>query len=151
MELSLRKAASDDMDLLFEWANDADVRRNAFNTDAIPYDEHKKWFCGALADKDILQYIMCDGGQPVGQIRLNIEGKSAYIDYSIARSMRGKGLGSSILKLMEHEVIDNAPNIAELVGQVKYGNEPSAHAFEKCGYIRADRDNFIEYKLDIRR
>lgn len=151
MELSLRKAASDDMDLLFEWANDADVRRNAFNTDAIPYDEHKKWFCGVLADKDILQYIMCDGGQPVGQIRLNIEGKSAYIDYSIARSMRGKGLGNSILKLMEREVIDNAPNIAELVGQVKYGNEPSANAFEKCGYIRTDRDNFIEYKLDIRR
>ena len=36
MEIDLRPAAPEDVDLLFRWTNDPTVRANAFSTDPIP-------------------------------------------------------------------------------------------------------------------
>ena len=84
MSLQLRRAEHADRDLLFGWANDDAVRANAFHTEKIPYEKHVVWFDKMMADASVHQYILCDGGTPVGQIRLNVEGSEAYVDYSIA-------------------------------------------------------------------
>lgn len=60
MALYLREAVEEDMDLLYEWANDAEVRKNAFHTEQIPYDTHKKWFENLLKDTETLQYILVE-------------------------------------------------------------------------------------------
>lgn len=93
MSLQLRRAEHADRDLLFGWANDDAVRANAFHTEKIPYEKHVVWFDKMMADASVHQYILCDGGTPVGQIRLNVEGSEAYVDYSIAADQRGRAMG----------------------------------------------------------
>jgi len=68
----LRKAECADVDLLFEWANDSEVRNNSFNTVDIKYEEHKRWFENCMLDKDVDIYICCLDDDSVGQIRLNL-------------------------------------------------------------------------------
>lgn len=51
-KLQLRRAAKSDVDILYEWANDAIVRQNAFNTYSINYDEHTGWFNRVMEDSN---------------------------------------------------------------------------------------------------
>ena len=81
-DIFLRRASLDDAELLFSWANDIDVRRNAFRQQEILWDEHVKWLKGKLQDENCRIYIgyitaetMADmthmSEKPIGQIRLD--------------------------------------------------------------------------------
>lgn len=148
MCLHLRKAEQTDMDLLYEWANDAVVRKNAFHTDPIPYEKHVEWFAGILEDTSVHQYILYQGKLPVGQIRLNVEGGEALIDYSISADYRGMGYGSKLLKLIKEQVLnDKISDVIKLTGRVKYENPVSARVFEKCGYTKIKKTDYIQYEF----
>lgn len=146
MGLWLRKATWEDMDLLYQWANDVEVRKSAFHTEQIPYQEHVDWFGRVMADTAVWQYVLCEDSKPIGQIRLNIKGDTAWIDYSICSDKRGFGYGSTILRLMEQQLAaDKISHIVKLAGQVKCGNTASAKTFEKCGYEKKELAAYIEY------
>lgn len=130
----LRKAEQGDMDLLFQWTNDPVVRRNSFNTDPIPYENHMKWFNKIMKDPTVIQFILMDDETPVGQIRLNVEGTEAEIGYSIGSEFRGKGYGHRVLQLVANEVIANHPEIEKLVAKVKPDNIASNKAFRNAGF-----------------
>lgn len=148
MNFSLRKVRPEDVDLLYEWANDPEVRKNAFNTAQIPYEDHVRWFAGLLADASAHQYILCSGGRPVGQIRLNIEEGNALIDYSVAAKDRGKGYGSELLGLIRQQVAkDKIQGVIKLTGRVKPGNAASARAFEKNGFEKSVTAEYLQYEL----
>lgn len=150
MDIYLREVTKDDMDLLFRWANDPLVRKNAFHTEQIPYEDHVKWFHRMLGNDKVYPYILCRDGQPVGQIRLDIQDDLATIDYSIAPELRGMGLGSCMLTLIEKKVSEEITHVTKIIGQVKYENTASARAFEKCGYSRIDKKDYIEYERILR-
>lgn len=132
--LVLREAKETDMDLLYHWANDPDVRQNSFNSDSIPYKEHVSWFNNMMANTSVLQFIMMDEGVPVGQIRLTINNDEAEIGYSIDKEYRGKGYGHSILKLVKIKITEQYPNIKKLVAKVKPENDRSNKLFRSEGY-----------------
>ena len=136
----LRKVTTEDMDLLYQWANDPVVRANAFSTEQIPYEDHVKWFAARMEDPDTAMYIFIQNDRPVGQIRLDIEGKKAQIDYSIAAEYRGKGYGKQMLLLLETVVREFLPGIDTLVGKVKLENQASMQAFLKAGFQKIDRE-----------
>lgn len=147
MCLLLRKVNPADVDLLYKWANDATVRQNAFHTEAIPYENHVKWFTKTLADKSVYHYILCAGETPVGQIRLNAADGEALIDYSIDARYRGKGYGCRLLELVKKQiVIGKISDVIKLTGQVKYENRASARAFEKCGFTKKELADYIQYE-----
>ncbi len=148
--LHLRSVCQSDMDLLFAWANDDAVRKNAFHTEKIPYENHVKWFSKVLLDESVYQYILCEGECPIGQIRLNVENGAALIDYSICAAKRGKGYGSKLLQLIQQQVIsDKISGVTKLAGQVKYENTASARAFERCGFIRTEKPEYIQFELEM--
>lgn len=150
MCLYLRKVQPTDLDLLFQWANDSTVRQNAFHTEQIPYENHVKWFTKMMADESVHQYILCEGEEPIGQIRLNIEGNEALIDYSISAEHRGRGYGSKLLQLMKNQIVtDKISGVIKMTGQVKYENFASARAFEKCGFTKKDMTEYIQYELEV--
>lgn len=148
MELYLREATEEDMDLLFRWANDSAVRRNAFHTEAIPYETHVKWFRRMLENEAVHQYILCHAGEPVGQIRLDVGDGAAVIDYSIAPGYRGRGFGKALLALAKEQAVKIA-GVTKLIGQVKNENSASISAFEKCGYQRREGENYITFVLEM--
>ena len=132
--IHLRIVVPADIDLLYKWTNDPAVRMNSFKTDPIPYEDHKKWFEHIMADDKVLQYIMMDDENPVGQIRLNLENDTAEIGYSIAVEYRGKGYGHKILQLIVDEVKEQHPEIKTLIAKVKPENMASKKLFESEGY-----------------
>lgn len=130
----LRKATEEDIDLLFEWANDPVVRVNSFNIEPIPYEKHVKWFKKIMDDPNVLQFILMDEDIPVGQIRLNVNGDEAEIGYSIGNEFRGKGYGRRILQLVFDEVQKNHHEISSLIAKVKPENIASNKLFVSEGY-----------------
>lgn len=155
-EISLRKATMEDMDLLYEWANEEEVRKNAFHTEKISYDTHKRWLENILKDTTVLQYIMVQKNnegkeiKEIGQIRLEIKEGSAIISYSIAKSIRKQGFGVRIIELAENELKKTNREVFSLIGKVKYNNAVSRKVFEKCGYSECLKENYVEYKKQIR-
>ena len=141
----LRKVEYSDLDLLFNWANDHVVRENSFNSAPIPYEEHIIWFKRMMEDSSILQFIMMNENNPVGQIRLNIEEDSAEISYSIAFEHRGKGYGQKILQLVQELIRKNRPDIKRLIAKVKPENIASNTLFEREKYTM----KYFCYELEI--
>ena len=148
----LRKVNNDDLLLLYWWANDRDVRANAFNQNLISPADHKIWFEKRVNNPCVDMRIFIVDNIPVGQIRLekarDNENDECVIDYSIDRQSRGKGLGKAILKLVETEV----PKGTVLVGCVKQGNIASRKAFEANFYGKTyiTNQNYIKYRKVVR-
>lgn len=143
----LRIATEEDMDLLFEWANEASVRANSFSTSMIPYEEHKSWYKRIMSRTDCRQYIYMYGGQAVGQIRVSVSEDVAEVSYSICAGMRGMGHGKNMLQCLSRQMKCDYPQVQKLVAKVKPGNTASAKAFSDTGYIK----KYEVYELDIKR
>lgn len=151
MNLWLRRADDADMDLLFAWANEAAVRANAFHTEKIFYEDHVRWFKKMMADAQVYQYILCEGERPVGQIRLNVDGHEAAIDYSVESGERGKGYGSAMLQLVQEQLAaEQRQQITKLAGQVKFENYASSRAFEKSGFLKKELPDYLLYEKEIK-
>lgn len=141
----LRPVKPEDMDLLYEWVNEEETRKNAFHSEPIPYENHVKWFHNILQSDQVLQYLYIYNEEPIGQVRLNLNENSALIDYSISKPHRGQGHGKHILRLAEDTVKMNYPVIKRLVAQVKTENIASQKVIEDLNY----RKSFIEFTKEL--
>ena len=98
--VSFRAATCEDVNLLFRWVNNPEVRKNAFSQRKIGYSEHQRWFDKKLGNECSKIFIFTLGSQPVGQVRFEINRDgTAEIDVSIDRDYRGKGLAGNILHI----------------------------------------------------
>ena len=134
-KITHRKANEEDVMLYFNWANDVAVRQNAISTEPILLENHQKWFFSRLERLSTSMYIFEKENTVFGQVRFDIEGDSAIIDYSIDKKYRGQGLGSKILELaidiFKKEFTGDYKNIT---GTVKESNIPSAKVFERLDF-----------------
>lgn len=144
-QLYLRLASYEDMDILYEWANDPVTRANSFNISQISYETHVKWFHKMMSNEDALQFILMCDSTPVGQVRLSINGNEAEIGYSISADYRGMGYGKLICQLLINKVKAEYPRIKTLIAQVKPQNIASLYCFQGCGFYKS----FEQYELDI--
>jgi RimJ/RimL family protein N-acetyltransferase len=141
----LRRATTEDVDLLFRWANDSTTRENAFSTQKIAYADHVKWFAEKInADNSVL-FIYCQDRVPIGQARIDIEGDLGIISYSIDSAYRLHGHGGRLLALLEAVVLSDFPNVKLLVGRVKKTNIASQRKFEQLMYEKKEKDTHFEY------
>lgn len=145
--LYLRKTKPSDIDILFEWANDEEVRKNAFSTAAICYEEHIAWFNEMMEHPNKVQYILMSDDNPIGQVRLSINKNSAEIGYSISKHNRGCGYGRSIIQLVKQQVLVEYPEVTKLIGRVKPSNAASLQCFIKNGFQEEYRQ--LEYDLSL--
>lgn len=129
----VRKAMPEDVDILFQWANDLSTRNNAFNTAPIPYENHLKWFYTTLNNPNRIQLIFVCKEVPVGQFRIDIEDRIGEIDYSIAPEFRGKGYGTVMCE-KAIEYIKSIGTVDRLFAQVKTENIASKKCFKKNGF-----------------
>ena len=134
--LHIREALASDMDLLFHWVNDAEVRENSFSSKPIDYDQHTKWFIKKQNSSNSKIFILSDNtGFPLGQIRAdrfaqdNIPSASSYtefavLDYSLDKAFRGLGLGAKLFELGLEKIYQTWPGII-LIAHVKDCNSSS--------------------------
>jgi RimJ/RimL family protein N-acetyltransferase len=127
--LMLRKVRKDDSELLYYWANDRDVRDMSVNQKPIFWQDHVSWLKKKLADNNLKMFILLDGVQEVGQIRLEYKEGQWIIGYSISAEFRGKGYGKRIVELGLQEIDKGV-----IIAFVKPSNKASLKIFSDLGF-----------------
>lgn len=141
----LREATENDVDIIYNWANDDEVRKNSFSTEKIAYEDHIKWYENALKSDNVKIYILLVNNDDIGIVRLNICNDSAEVSYSISSDYRCMGYGGLILQLTTAKVKAEFPYIKKLTAQVKSENAASRKALLNSGYI----EKCSVYQLDV--
>ncbi len=135
--VAVRRAKESDCRLLWEWANDAEVRASAFSQAAIGWEEHSAWFRAWTADEGCLILIgeLADG-RAIGQVRIDrLSNGEAEIDVSVARDFRGAGYGSLLLEAALQEAFA-AGRIKKVHALIRPENLASVRAFEGAGFLK---------------
>ncbi|WP_250419070.1 MULTISPECIES: UDP-2,4-diacetamido-2,4,6-trideoxy-beta-L-altropyranose hydrolase [Pontibacter] len=138
--LILRKATIADLQLVFEWNNDPEVRQRSFNPEPILLENHTRWFTAKLEDTACIFYIAEVAGTPAAQIRFDIKDATATISYLISKDYRGKGLGHTVLQKGISKLKSEAPEVKVIEGLVQQDNTASVRAFEKAGFTYGTPD-----------
>ena len=151
MALFLRNATIEDAQDVFNWRNDPDSRANSFNKDEIDLESHMLWFGKRLGRENTLMYILMNGNQKAGNIRIDIEGTTGEISYMIAPEARGKGYGKKILALLEKTLSESeaGERINRLSGSVLKGNRASCRCFLANGYSETEQDDSYFFTKEI--
>lgn len=137
--LTLRKATLEDANLIYEWANDPESRRNSYNQELIAYDDHISWFSKKVKDPHTYFFIFNNKeGIAVGQIRIEMKEKNtAVISISIDKNSRGKGYAAEMIRTASDVYIKEHPNV-KIEAYVFQNNVASAKSFLKAGYVLFD-------------
>jgi UDP-2,4-diacetamido-2,4,6-trideoxy-beta-L-altropyranose hydrolase len=138
--LQLRAVREDDCRLLWEWANDPEVRAASFSSDPIPWETHLSWFHATLAEsrstaaKRRLFVAEDEEGLAVGQIRFELRADAGWdVGISLSSRTRGRGLASELIgtgvrELMKHD------GSSRIHAYVKPDNVPSVKSFERARF-----------------
>jgi UDP-2,4-diacetamido-2,4,6-trideoxy-beta-L-altropyranose hydrolase len=131
-QLSLRAAQAEDAGLLFNWANDPEVRRQSLNTDEIPWLVHRRWFQSKLEGHRSRIFILQAKSLPVGQIRFDMDEGAAQINFSIDSEFRGRGWGRRLVALGVSRMTESGRIVFR--AEVKHSNPASASVFARLGF-----------------
>lgn len=134
--LKMRFAKLADVDLYYNWANDALVRQNSYNSEEIKYNQHGDWFTNKLNSKDCFFYFFLNEENiPVGQVRIDKSKDEIIIGISIDEKYRGKGLGAQMLKQGCEDYLYKFPK-DEIIAYIKEENVSSINQFIKAGFVK---------------
>lgn len=135
--IRLRPAQEIDSRLLWEWANDSQVRAASFSSAPISWPDHVAWFEEKLAHPQCRIFIAeKNDGTPIGQIRFDTRADGdSDVDVSIAKAWRGQGLAVALI-VQAARLVLNTGGCARLHAFVKTGNVASIEAFERGGFKR---------------
>jgi len=133
--LELRRAGPEDCKLLWEWANDAQVRMSSFSSSPIPWEQHVQWFGERLSDPRCFLFVGMDGdGAPVGQVRFEVKAEGdAVVHVSVDPVRRGCGYGRLLVSRCLEEV-PSAAAVRLVHAYIKPENSTSKRAFESAGF-----------------
>ena len=133
--LLLRRVEEADCLLLWEWANEPEVRSASFCSLPIAWDEHRDWFTKKLGDEKVLMLIASDEhGAPMGQVRFeSMNDGEAEIDVSVVPEKRGAGWGGRLIEKAVQAAFEQM-DLVRVHGFVKVGNRASARAFERADF-----------------
>jgi len=146
-KIHLRVASIEDIESYFYWANDPEVRKNAFNTDPISWEIHKEWFAEKLDSSGSKLYVLMAGELPVGQIRFEKEGDDEKIHYSLDKLVRGRGWGSKIISL-GLETLGKVKPI-RLLAEVRIENQASRSVFSRLGFSEIKgKGDYLIFRCD---
>jgi len=145
-KIFLRRATMEDALDILRWRNDETSRANSFNKDVIDLDSHKKWLSKKLSQKDCHMFIMMDGQDKVGNIRVDVTDDAGEISYLIAPEKRGRGYGKKIIALIEKEM---PYEVKTLMGLTLKTNDASGRCFLASGYTASDAEDALCYSKRI--
>jgi UDP-2,4-diacetamido-2,4,6-trideoxy-beta-L-altropyranose hydrolase len=136
-QLNLRAAREDDCFLIWEWANDPETRQVSFSSEPIAWETHQEWYARTVRAPNSFFYIGSNAsGDPVGQIRFQLDGQRATVSVSLAKEARGKGLGAALIVCGVTQFLHDSD--AEIVdAYVKPDNNKSVKTFTTADFVDA--------------
>jgi methionyl-tRNA formyltransferase len=146
-DILLRRATIDDVDFLFQLANDLDGRNNTFNPLKITLEGYKASFKNIHKSNGSVQYILMNNSIAVGQICFILSNETAEIEFHIASEFRCLNYERIIIALLIEKILDKYPVIQRLVAKIKPNNISSRKALIDNGFIGKE----IDYSLDLKK
>ena len=149
-DLQTNEVVLQDAEVLFTWANEAEVRANSINEKSIEWAEHLVWFKSKMLDSTYQMNWYQLASKKVGLVRIQIEPKHALLSIQIHKDQRGKGRGKSILQAATNDFFKKYQ--LEIHAEVLSDNMASRRLFTSCGYqeisVRAVGErNFVQFVL----
>ena len=144
-DIYLRQAMPEDKDLLYQWRNDPVCRENSLDQSIVPYESHCAWFQDRLGSGDCFIFICMEKDSPIGQVRVDYQGRDGKISYSISEGYRGRGYGARMLGLLEQDA-GIRMRTAGLYAIVKCSNVASQKCFEKLQYSKECCGGYFRYR-----
>lgn len=142
--LKLRNVKVTDLDLLFDWVNDAQVRDNSINSKKIEYVDHVQWFIKKCGEINSRMYILVDGNINIGQIRIDYIENYWEIAYSISSKFRGLGYGRKIVELLINKFV-----LKNFKAKVKKNNLASIRVFQSLSFKQDEKnEDFFVFILN---
>lgn len=139
LQMHLRTACIEDARLLYDWANDPEVRAMAFSSDPIDWEAHIRWLQKKLNAPNAYIYIAVKTHEPIGQIRFDIiNNTEAQVDIHTKPGMRGKGIGSRIIDLGVNRFFSDS-RMKTVHAVIKQENVKSRCAFQTAGFKAVQR------------
>jgi hypothetical protein len=123
--------------LLFDWANEPEVRNASFNTEKIEWSEHKRWFYQKIKNPDTMILILEVDGKEAGQIRFdkNVDGNFFLINFLLNEKFRGRSLGKELIAKGINYLVTKVQTPILCVGFVKKDNIASQRAFLRNDFL----------------
>lgn len=128
--LTLRPLQMADSDVILEWANDTNTRKNSFDQNQISKEDHEIWIKKKLSDKNCLYYVCEYNHQSAAFIRLDVLPDGYMIGINVNPAFRGKKISVSALKMSLKTIEKNIPVYA----YIKPENLASILAFSNAGF-----------------
>lgn len=140
----IRPATIDDARRLFEWRNDPETRNQSINTKEVVWDSHLEWLKNSLVNPNRRIMIALEGDEPVGTVRLDIEGLRREISWTVAPFARGRGLGALMVK-RALETFDKP-----IIARIKPENIASVKLALQVGFRKTDENpEMTEWVYDL--
>lgn len=143
--ITCRSAVKNDAKLFFDWVNEKSVRENSFNSKPIIWENHQKWFAQKIDDKNCKLFVFEYLKTPVGQVRVDCQNNTGWINYSVDKNFRGLSFGKIIIQ----KTIEQFPANFILNAQVKKENIASCRIFEALNFTKQEKETLFEYTLDL--
>ncbi|MBN3861299.1 UDP-2,4-diacetamido-2,4,6-trideoxy-beta-L-altropyranose hydrolase [Pseudomonas frederiksbergensis] len=135
--LQVRRATSDDAQLLFEGRNAEAVRRWSLDTHAIDWQRHQAWLATSLSNPRRLLLIAEADDGPVGMLRYDLDGTQAEVSIYLFEGRFGLGWGRALLSRGEAFVTAHWPQLEAVTAQVLPANQPSLKVFREAGFTQS--------------
>jgi len=89
--ITLRPATIQDAQVLLEWRNDPETRKNSHTMDEIKMEDHMKWLYGVLSSggrylliAELRESLESEVTAPVGTVRLDLSGDICELSWTVA-------------------------------------------------------------------
>jgi UDP-2,4-diacetamido-2,4,6-trideoxy-beta-L-altropyranose hydrolase len=130
--LKLCPILSEDIHLVWKWANDDSVRAASFSEAQINWEEHIRWFQERIK-RPYFYLALNQDDLPVGQVRFDQNETGMTISVMIDSAWRNRGYGVTLIRTACEEVFANS-DVKMIHAFVKPDNEASRIAFIRAGF-----------------
>lgn len=146
-EISVRPAGIEDGEFVWACRNDPAARAASRSTDAIPLDDHLRWFSARL-ESGATRFLIVTGkaDERLGYVRFDRGPVETEISIALAPGARGKGVGTAAIRAASQ--LEAATEGREIAAYVRSDNLASLAAFRRAGYGRetiADKMHRLVY------
>lgn len=135
--ITLREVRETDLEPLFEWLNDVELRNLSAAYRPVSWLEHVKWVTDILKSGQENFFVIAFDDSPIGVVHLtNVSQIHRSAEFSIRigdSKYRGKGYGTQALRLLM-EFCWNHMNLHRLALYVLTSNTPAIKSYQKVGF-----------------
>jgi len=111
------------------------VRAASFSADRIEWATHRHWLEQKLTSPSCHLFLALDrAGEPIGQVRFDLDGARGVISVSLIAGRRSAGLGRELIKVGTNRLVAECPELEVVDAWIKPENVASQRAFEAAGY-----------------